>query len=214
MVIKQKNLFISSACSYPKDFTIFSGSERLQHLRETINSCKRIDDSINVISEGSHISDEEKSMFNDSIVFTYKNDKTIEWATQTKQLGTPMLWLAALQNIEVANDTNIFFLSGRYQLLPEFKTKDFTGDYSFKKHWYVEGRGGWYGTQLYKISGRVKIEYEYVLQECINRLLDGTAQDIECAIYQSLTTRGIIPTELESVHCVGLLGPNGKKEKH
>jgi len=214
MVIENKNIFISSACSYPKDFTIFSASERIQHLRQTVDSCKRIDDSINIISEGSSLSKEEKQIFKDSILFTYENDKTIEWGTQSKQIGTPILWLAALQNIEVLPDANIFFLSGRYQLLPDFNVNIFSGDYAFKKHWYAEGRGGWYGTQLYKISGSKKTEYEHILQECVNRIMHRTAQDIECAIYQSLEERNIKPTELDAVHCTGLLGPNGKNEKH
>jgi hypothetical protein len=184
------------------------------HLRSTVESCKHIPDSINVISEGSIVTDEIKDIFADTVFFTYEGDSTVEWATQSKQIGTPVLWIAALQNIKVADDANIFFLSGRYTLTEDFNETLFTDDYVFKKHWYAEGRGGWYGTQLYKISGSKREEFIFILQECINKLLDGSAQDIECAIYQSLSSRGIQPQELEILNCQGLLGPTGLLETH
>lgn len=214
MVISNKNIFISSSCIFPKDYTIFSPQDRCLHLRSTVESCKRISDSINVISEGSMVSDEIKDIFTDCVFFTYEGDATIEWATQSKQLGTPVLWIAALQNIKVSDDSNIFFLSGRYELTSDFDASLFTGDYVFKKHWFAEGRGGWYGTQLFKISGSKREEFIHILQECLNKLLDGTAQDIECAIYQSLTQQNIQPQELDVLNCQGLLGPTGNLEKH
>jgi len=214
MVIDKKNVFISSSCIFPKDYTVFSPQDRCMHLRSTVESCKHIPDSINVISEGSIVTDEIKDIFADTVFFTYEGDSTVEWATQSKQIGTPVLWIAALQNIKVADDANIFFLSGRYTLTEDFNETLFTDDYVFKKHWYAEGRGGWYGTQLYKISGSKREEFIFILQECINKLLDGSAQDIECAIYQSLSSRGIQPQELEILNCQGLLGPTGLLETH
>jgi len=212
--LSNKNIFLSSSCIHPKDYTIFSPEERIQHLRKTVDSCKRIEDSINVISEGSSVSLNVKEMFNDSLFLTYEDNETINQLIRHKQLGTVVLWYNALKSIEVADDANIFFLSGRYEITSAFDQKDFEGDYVFKKHWYMEGRGGWYGTQLYKISGRVKDEYCNILQECISKIWNGAAQDIECAIYQTLEKRNIKVKELEMVNCEGLLGPTGKRQLH
>ena len=111
MVISNKNIFISSSCIFPKDYTIFSPQDRCLHLRSTVESCKRISDSINVISEGSMVSDEIKDIFTDCVFFTYEGDATIEWATQSKQLGTPVLWIAALQNKMLLCDYILNFTS-------------------------------------------------------------------------------------------------------
>jgi hypothetical protein len=212
--IEQKNIFISSSCIYPNVYSVFNAEERIKHLRNTVNSCKRIPNSINIISEGSNVSDEVKNIFSDTLFLTYETNETVKWAINSKQIGTCFLWISALESIKVPADSNIFFLSGRYELAKEFDENEFDSDYVFKKHWYAEGRGGWYGTQLYKISGKKVEDYYYILQECINRILQGTAQDIECAIYQSLSERNIKPKELAMVNCEGLLGPSGKIETH
>jgi hypothetical protein len=215
MKIPQKNIFISSSCIVPKCEFTFTREERLFQLLNTIESCNKISDRVNIISEGSLITQEEKKVLEKvSTVFTYENDFLVEELTKIKQLGAVILWARALQRIEVDDDANIFFLSGRYFLTNDFDIDIFKGDYVFKKHWYSPERGGWYGTQLYKIAGKNKNGFLSILEDCMQRIGFGQAHDVECSLYQSLQSRGITPTEVENVFCAGFLGINRQLETH
>lgn len=214
MKLENKNIFLSCACTNPVDYTVFTGRQRLDHLLKTVDSCRQVSDSINVISEGSDLtSDQYEELSKVALVLTY-TDEIVKLSIQNKQKGSIIVWIKALEQMEVPEDSNIFFLSGRYTLTSDFDENLFISDYTFKKHWYEKGRGGWYGTQLFKISGSKLKEFTQILYECIDRISNGTAQDLECAIYQSLIARNIQPHELELVNCQGLLGPTGHLEIH
>ena len=215
MKIHQKNIFISTSCVIPKCEFTFSREDRLDHLLKTIDSCKDIDDHLNVISEGSNISKEEKAIISEkALLITYENDNAVQELTQVKQLGAIILWIRALENLEIDDDANIFFLSGRYLLLDGFDLSLFDGDYVFKKPWFAEYRGGWYGLQLFKISGRKKNEFLSILNECLMLLINGQAPDVECAVYQSIQRKNVSPTEIEKVYCGGNVGINRNFEAH
>ena len=213
--IDNKNIFLSSACTYPKDYSAINGESRFFHLIGTIDSCKDVDDSVNLIAEASSINQMQKKALEmkKAVLFDWSSDEKIQDASNNKQSGTLSLWLKTLEAIEVPKDSNIFFLSGRYRLTPDFRLEDFEGDYVFKKHWYAEGRGGWFGTQLFKISASKKDEFIEVIRLALDKL-GKTAQDVECSIYQSIVEKGIAVTEIDQVGCEGILAPTGKNEKH
>jgi hypothetical protein len=213
--IHQKNIFLSSACTYPKDYSAIGGESRFFHLIGTIDSCKKVDDSINLIAEASSINEMQKKALEmkNAVLFDWSSDEKIRDASNNKQSGTLSLWLKTLETIEVSDDSNIFFLSGRYRLTSEFKLEDFEGDYVFKKHWYAEGRGGWFGTQLFKISSSKKDEFIEVIKLALEKL-GKTAQDVECSIYQAIAEKNIVVKEIDHVGCEGILAPTGKNEKH
>ena len=215
MKLHQKNIFISTSCVIPKCEFTFSREERLEHLIKTIDSCKDVPNHLNVISEGSSISIEEKQQISEkALLITYENDNAVQELTKVKQLGAIVLWIRALENLEIDDDTNIFFLSGRYLLLDGFDLSLFEGDYVFKKPWFTEQRGGWYGLQLFKISGRKKDEFLSVLNESLLLLINGQAPDVECAVYKSIQNKNIFPTEIEKVYCGGNVGINRNFEIH
>lgn len=212
--IENKNVFISCACTYPKDMTIFPAATRFAQLLETIKSCEHIDDHINIIAEASELSESEKnSIKENAILFEFYNDEDVKNASFNKQLGSIMLWIKLLNNITFeSDDTNVFFLSGRYVLNESFKLENYHGDFVYKNHWYDTHRGGWYGTQLFMIKSSQKDVFIKMLQESILKISNGEAQDIECALYQALSLYAV--TELEEVGCNGLLGIAGINSYH
>lgn len=212
--IENKNIFISSSCIFANDETVYEDSSRFLQLLETIKSCENIDDHINVIAEGSNLSSPMRDTIkNNAILFELAGPDVNKYVVN-KQTGTMTLYAEVLDMIEVNPDANLFFLSGRYRLLEGFDVENFKGDYVYKKHWWVPGRGGWYGTQLFKISGHKKDEFKEALLNARNKFINSKAQDFECGIFQALTEIGADVVEVDSVFCGGLLGNSGKFEIH
>jgi len=209
-MITQKNIFLSCSYTIPNGLTVFDGEKRFFQLLETIESCKRIPDSINIISEGSML---KEDMLNElqskAKVFLYPIDELN--IHKNKSYGSLLLWLHALDNLEIAKDSNVFFLSGRYRLTDSFTVNDFQADYVFKNHWFSPQRGGWYGTQLFMVSGK-KIETFRNLLEYSKKYIHSF--DIECSLYRSFYDLRIPVTEIPLVNCIGELGPTGQVSLH
>jgi len=212
--VKNKNVFISSSCIIPKDSTIFGGEERFLHLLKTIQSCEPIEDHINIIAEGSNLPEHMKSVLNEKGILIELSSPDVDKYTVNKQLGTMTLYAEVLNHLDVEPDANLFFLSGRYVLLEGFNVENFKGDYVYKKHWIAPYRGGWYGTQLFKISGHKKDEFREALLKARTKFMQGLAQDFECGIYQALTEINANVVELDNVFCGGFLGNSGNFEIH
>jgi hypothetical protein len=213
--IQQKNIFLSSACTNPKDYSSINEGTRFFHLLGTIDSCTNVEDCVNLIAEASSLNEIQKKaiQMKNAVLFDWSEDTQIEEASQNKQSGTISLWIKTLESIEVLEDSKIFFLSGRYKLTHDFKIEDFEGNYVFKKPWQSKERGGWYGTQLFMVKGSHKDEFVKVLKTAINKL-NRTAIDVECALYQTLTENAIPVVEIETVYCEGIQAPSGRLERH
>lgn len=207
--INHKNIFLSCSCTNPNNSSIYDGNIRLEQLLETIKSCDSVPDKINIISEGSALTQDQKDKLKDNcIVLTFED---IAEDVKNKQTGSLALWIKALERLNIKEDSNVFFLSGRYRLSQDFNINDFNDSYVFKKPWYSDSRGGWYGTQLFKISGSNIKEFYKVLQHAKRYI---NHYDIECSLYRSFKDLGIQPTELEYVNCIGENAPTGHINMH
>ena len=212
--LNNKNIFISSSCIVAKDKTVYQDSTRFAQLLDTIKSCEGIEDHVNVIAEGSVLLNHMKETLKTCAILFELSDPEVDKYTVNKQLGTMTLYAEVLKHIEVEPDANLFFLSGRYVLLQGFDVENFKGDYVYKKHWWAPYRGGWYGTQLFKISGHKKDEFREALLNARTKFMQGQAQDFECGIFQALTEINANVVELDNVYCGGLLGNSGNFEIH
>jgi hypothetical protein len=212
--IENKNVFISSSCIFANDETVYEDSIRFIQLLDTIKSCENVDDHINIIAEGSNLTKHMRDTLNNNAILFELSSPEVDKYVVHKQTGTMTLYAEALDKIEVNPDANLFFLSGRYRLLEGFNVENFKGDYVYKKHWWAPIRGGWYGTQLFKISGHKKEEFKIALLNARNLFITGKAQDFECGIYQALNEIGAEVVEVDAVFCGGLLGNSGNFEIH
>jgi hypothetical protein len=200
--IKNKNVFISSACTNPLDMSVYDTAQRFQQLLETVESCNGIEDKINIITEGSKLSPEQYNKLSNIALIIENQNLDV----RNKQSGTLGLWINALNTLRIDEASNVFFLSGRYKLTKEFSLKDFKGSYVFKNHWYDNFRGGWYGTQLFKVSGAAIPTFQKILIHAQRYI---TNYDIECSLYKSFKDLDIQPTEIEIVNCEGHNAPTG-----
>ena len=128
-------VFFTVSCTEPSTevYSIFARKERFQQLITTVESCKKFENSISIISEGSILSEEEiNSLPKNAIVLQHEND--IKSYLKTKQLGTLKLWEEGLKKIKVNDNCIIVFLAGRYILNEYFiPVLNSNSDYSFKQ---------------------------------------------------------------------------------
>lgn len=211
MKINNKNIFLSCSYTAAKNMSVFDKDKRIKQLLDTIESCSSVDDHINIISEGSILSKEDLDILEKHAVILQNPIDDIN-TRGNKSYGSLVLWQKALEQLEIPADSNVYFLAGRYRLTSDFSTQDFqSGDYVFKNHWYEPYRGGWYGTQLFKVSGHKINVFLDVLKYAERYIHD---MDIECSLYRSFYDLRIMPTEIPMVNCVGELGLSGKENLH
>ena len=211
MKIKNKNIFLSCAYTNNSPLTIFDKNTRLNQLLKTIESCSNIEDHINIVSEGSLLSNEELETIR-KYAIVLENPIDNAELNLNKSHGSLLLWIKALEQIDIDPKSDVYFLSGRYQLTDKFSTTDFQcGDFVFKKHWYSEFRGGWYGTQLFKVSGNSIPLFKNILEYSKKYI---QYMDIECSLYRTFYDMRIMPSEIPMVNCIGWFGPNGNESIH
>jgi len=206
MKLTNKNIFLSTSCINPNFFCYNNSEDRLQELLGTIESCKKIENSINVIFEGSHLTEiQKKNLEGECIIFEWNDDSEIQEAVRDKQRGTINLMIKGYENIEVPEDSNIFFIAGRYRIANGFDLNNFNGDYVFKKRFKNDTRE-WLGVQLFKISGKKIKEFLDILYLAKNYVYSGN--DVETSILMSLKSKGIYFIEIDMVHCEGFISGN------
>jgi hypothetical protein len=206
MKLTNKNIFLSTSCINPNFFSYNNSDDRLQELLGTIKSCEKIEDSINIIFEGSQLSEtQRRSLDGKCIIFDWNNDSIVQESVRDKQRGTINLMIKGYENIEVPEDSNLFFIAGRYRITDAFDLNNFSGDYVFKKRFKNDSRE-WLGVQLFKVSGKKIKEFLDILYLAKNYVYSGN--DVETSILMSLKNKGIDFVEIDMVHCEGFISGN------
>jgi len=206
--LENKNIFISTSCVNPYSHAFNDAEDRLNELINfTISGCSKIEDSVNIVSEGSILTEEqEKRLEGKCILFQYKDDSEVRSAVGNKQNGAMILWIRSLQNIEVNEDANIFFISGRYRLTEGFDVNNFEGDYVFKKR-FRNSQSEWLGLQLFKIRGNNLNQMLDIFKESLH-YIESRKLDVEHSLLQSLQNNNIQFKEIDMVYCEGHISGN------
>jgi hypothetical protein len=203
-----KNIFISVSCTSPDPNvkSVFTREERYSQLLNTIDSCKRFDNSRFVLLEGSQLSDTEIHGLGDIELLDLSKNKNVLENIHNKQLGTLNLWREALQQIQVEDESTMVFIAGRYTLTENFKI-ELNSDYAFKKE------NSWAGdtlklfhTTCFKVKGKCKNEFIDTLSNSII-LYKKTNLDVEHCFWYILQNKNI--EYLDEVECIGNLGSSG-----
>lgn len=206
MKLTNKNIFLSTSCINPNFFSYNNSDDRLQELLGTLESCGRIEDSINIIFEGSRLSENQRrSLDGKCIIFDWNDDMVVQESVRDKQRGTINLMIKGYENIQVPEDSNLFFIAGRYRITEDFNLTNFSGDYVFKKRFKNESRE-WLGVQLFKVSGKKITELLDILYLAKNYVYSGN--DVETSILLSLKDKEIKFEEIDMVHCEGFISGN------
>jgi hypothetical protein len=206
--LESKNIFISVSCINPYTHTFNDAEDRLDELINfTLSSCSKIKDSVHIVSEGSILSQEqEKRLEGKCILFQYKDDLEVRRAVGNKQNGAMILWIKCLEKIEVRDDSNIFFIPGRYRLTEGFDVSNFEGDYVFKKR-FRNSQSEWLGLQLFKIKGCNLNAMLGLFRESLS-LIESRKLDVEHSLLISLNNNNVSFEELDMVYCEGHISGN------
>lgn len=206
--LDNKNIFISVSCINPYAHTYNNADDRLDELVNfTLSSCSNIEDSVHIVSEGSLLTKEqEKRLEGKCILFQYPDDMKVRDAVTNKQNGAMILWIRCLERIEVPEDSNVFFIPGRYRLVEGFNISNFDGDYVFKKR-FKNSQSEWIGVQLFKIKGSNLSEMLDLFRDSLN-LIETRNLDVEHSLLVSLKNHNIPFKEIDMVYCEGHISGN------
>jgi hypothetical protein len=203
-----KNIFISVSCTSPDPNvkSVFTREERYSQLLNTIDSCKKFENSCFVLAEASQLSDTEIHGLGDIEFLDFSKNKNVLENKHSKQLGTLNLWRELIQQIQVNDDSTVVCITGRYTLTENFKI-ELNSDYAFKEE------NSWLGNKLklfhttcFKFKGKCRNEFIDTLSSSI-LLHNKTNLDVEHCFWYILQNKNI--EYLDEVECIGNLGSSG-----
>jgi hypothetical protein len=204
IVIQNENIFISCSCLVPKSTYTpgWTKEARLKQLMElTIESCRKVPDSINIISEASILDEPTKNIISEkSILMTWDNDDIIQNVTNDKQLGPLYLWEYCLKRLIFKRKSNIFFITGRYELTENFNLENFSPDFVFKSL-----PPDCVGMQMFKVSSD-RLEDLLKIIEVAKPITGIGKLEIEKSMLIALQSLNIDFSDVQLLGCKGNVG--------